>query len=176
MIRNARQINESLGLENLGYGVVDISKQSPDCSVDFIYTTRCLINLPSWELQLAALRNIATALSAGGMYIMIEHFIEGHDAFNEVRDAFGLPAINIRGHNNFFKRNQLIGAVEKQFDVIDEVNISSSYYIVSRIIYSRICMDNGVDPDYFDDHHKYAAQLPFCGEYGPVRMVCMRRR
>ena len=62
------------------------------------------------------------------------------------------------------------------FQVEDEINISSVYYLVSRIIYSKICYKAGKKPDYFDDHHRYAVALPFAGEFGPVRLICLRKR
>ena len=58
----------------------------------------------------------------------------------------------------------------------EEINISSTYYLVSRIIYSKICAETGVQMDYFDDHHRYAAGLPFSGEFGPVRLICLRKK
>jgi hypothetical protein len=61
-------------------------------------------------------------------------------------------------------------------EVAGETNISSAYYLASRVLYSRICQDSGTQPDYFDAHHRYASALPFCGEFGPVRMLCLKKR
>jgi hypothetical protein len=107
---------------------------------------------------------------------MIENFIEGQDNFNRVRASFGLPEISIREHNCLFNRNRLLDFVSNYFEVLEEGNISSTYYLVSRVIYSKICMEKNIAPDYFDVHHKYGAQLPFSGEYGPVRMIRMRKK
>jgi hypothetical protein len=62
------------------------------------------------------------------------------------------------------------------FRIEEEVNISSSYYLVSRVIYSKICAEKGIQPDYFDDHHRFAASLPFSGEFGPIRLICLKKR
>ena len=176
MVKNARSNISAMGIENLNVIECDVFQPLPVQDQEMIYTTRCLINLPSWEMQQTAIRNISNALVPGGIYIMIENFIEGHNNFNRVRCDFGLPDIPVRDHNFFFDRQQLMDFVSVKFDILDEVNISSSYYLASRVIYSRICHDNGEEPDYFDDHHLYASLLPFCGEYGPVRMICMRRK
>jgi SAM-dependent methyltransferase len=176
MVRNARHNIILAGLSNVTLTLCDVSKSLPVDLQEMIYSTRCLINLPSWELQRAAISNIADRLAIGGTYVMIENFLEGHDNFNRFRREFGLPEIPIRNHNLFFVRERLIDFVSTRFDIFEEVNISSTYYIVSRGVYSRMCQDANADPDYFDVHHKYAAQLPFCGEFGPVRMMCLRRK
>lgn len=176
MVKNARRNIDSAGIDNLSVMLCDVIRQFPVQQQEMIYSTRCLINLPTWELQQSAIQNIANALVSGGVYVMIENFVEGHDNFNQIRKSFGLPEIPVREHNLFFSRARLLDFISSYFEVLDEVNISSTYYLVSRAIYSKICQEKGVDPDYFDAHHKYAAQLPFCGEFGPVRMICMRRK
>lgn len=176
MVNNAMfNIIES-GLKNLSVQLCDIACPIQIDKFDLAYTTRCLINLPSWNLQQQAIKHIYGALAPQGCYIMIENFIEGQENFNQVRKAFDLPEISIRSHNLFFERQKLINYIAPMFDIMEEVNISSTYYLVSRVIYSRICKDKQLQPDYFDKHHRYAAELPFSGEYGPVRMVCMRRQ
>lgn len=176
MVRNAQCNIDLAGITNLNVMLCDVSKALTIGQLDMIYSTRCLINLPTWELQQTAINNIANALVAGGFYVMIENFIEGQENFNAIRRNFELPEIPVREHNLFFNRARLMDFVSSSFEILEEVNISSTYYLVSRTIYSKICQENGVAPDYFDAHHKYAAQLPFCGEFGPVRMICMRRK
>lgn len=176
MLENAQVNISRMGINNVHVMLCDVNKPLPLQEMDMAYSTRCLINLPSWELQQAAIRNIATSLKGGGLYLMIENFIESHDNFNQVRREFGLAEIPVRDHNLFFNRVKLLEFASSFFEILNEVNISSTYYLVSRIIYSKICQDNGAIPDYFDVHHELASKLPFCGEYGPVRMICMRRR
>ena len=106
---------------------------------------------------------------------MIENFIDGHENFNQVRKDFGLPEIGMRDHNNFFNRKELLDFISGYFSVVEEVNISSTYYLVSRVIYSKICSEKNLNIDYFNDHHRYAAGLPFSGEFGPVRLICLKK-
>jgi trans-aconitate methyltransferase len=176
MVRNAQDNIGRAGIDNLQVMLCDVSKTLPVGQQDMVYSTRCLINLPTWELQKTALINIADAIVPGGCYVMIENFIEGHDNFNRVRRDFDLPEIALREHNLFFHRPALIEFARNYYEILEEVNISSSYYLGSRIVYSKICQEQGKVPDYFDAHHKYAAQLPFCGEFGPIRMICMRKK
>lgn len=175
MVENARANLAVQGFSNVVFGRHDIRDPLAD-RFDFAYTTRCLINLPDWELQRIALRNIHQALHAGGHYLMIENFMEGQENFNRLRREFALPEIAVRNHNLFFERNRLLLDIDGLFSVEEEVNISSSYYMVSRIVYSRICADSDVQPDYFNEHHRYAASLPFSGEFGPVRLLVLKKK
>ncbi|MDD2768290.1 MAG: class I SAM-dependent methyltransferase [Methylococcus sp.] len=174
MIENARCVHADQGT-NLRFEQSDVCEGVPG-RFNLIYTTRCLINLPSWHLQKGAIASIHSALNSGGSYLMVENFVEGHESFNRVRRDFGLPEITVRDHNLFFVRDALLEYVSELFDVEEEVNISSAYYLVSRVIYSRICIESGKQPDYFDDHHRLAAELPFCGEFGPVRLVSLKKK
>ena len=176
MVQNAHANITQASIKNLSVSLCDVSLPLANGQQEMVYSTRCLINLPTWELQQEAIANIANALVVGGLYVMIENFMEGHENFNRVRAALGLPEIAVRSHNLFFRREPLLDYLSRYFKVLEEVNISSTYYLVSRVIYSKLCQEDGVAPDYFDAHHRYGAELPFCGEFGPVRMICMRRR
>lgn len=175
MVANARSSSQTGSVANVRFAQHDITQALPD-RFDLIYTTRCLINLPSWDLQMVALRHIHAALNDGGLYLMVENFQEGHDNFNRIRANYGLKEIAVREHNFFFRRQRLMDFVGPMFDVQEELNISSTYYLMSRIVYARMCADSGTSPDYFDDHHRLAAGLPFAGEFGPVRLLCLKKK
>lgn len=175
MVENARRVNNSSGVSNIKFNQLDICEGLKD-SFNLIYTTRCLINLPSWELQKVAIKNIHEALTIGGIYLMVENFIEGQANFNQIRKNYDLPEIPIRQHNFFFERPRFLDYVNSLFEIEEEINISSTYYLVTRVIYSKICVETGIHPDYFDDHHRFAAGLPFCGEFGPIRLIVLRKR
>ena len=175
MIKNAKLAHPSGRHPNLQFHQHDI-REGLEGKFDLVYSTRCLINLPSWELQMIAIDNIHGALAAGGVYLMVENFIEGHDNFNRIRRDFALPEIPIREHNFFFNRQRLLDYADARFELEEEINISSVYYLVSRIIYSKICFEAGKQPDYFDDHHRFAAGLPYAGEFGPVRLLSLIKK
>lgn len=175
MVENAKKALSSQDVSNIDFVQHDISN-TINMPFDLIYTTRCLINLPSLELQKRAIENIFKALTFDGVYLMIENFIEGHNNFNQIRKRYELPEIPVRNHNLFFARQELLDYTKEMFDIDEEINISSTYYLVSRVVYSKICADSGKEPDYFDEHHRYAVNLPFCGEYGPVRLISFRKR
>ncbi len=175
MIENARASGQAQSAANVRFARHDIMDGLPE-RFDLVYTTRCLINLPSWDMQMAALRHIHAGLADGGSYLMVENFQEGHDNFNAVRRAYGLSEIAVRPHNFFFLRPRLIDFMAPLFELREELNISSTYYLTSRVVYARICADQGATPDYFDDHHRLAAGLPFAGEFGPVRLLVFEKK
>jgi SAM-dependent methyltransferase len=176
MIENATNNVRQLDLKNIEVLHYDILHPEATDHFDLVYTSRCLINLPGWDSQKVALRNISNILKRGGTYVMIENFIDGHLEMNHVRQQFRLPEIKVRDHNSFFEIEALLPFLKTHFDVEVFQNISSSYYLVTRVIYSKICQETGVEPDYFDPHHKWAAQLPFCGNFGPVKMMVLKKR
>jgi SAM-dependent methyltransferase len=177
MLANARNNVGNQGVKNVEIIEYDVTKAVSDLhSFDLVYTTRCLINLSDWESQRSSLTNIAGLLRAHGAYLMIENFVDGHQEMNQVRRDFDLPEIKIRDHNCFFEERALMSALTRDFDLEAIRNISSTYYLVTRVIYSKICQRSGVAPDYFDDHHRLAAQLPFCGNWGPVKMLILTKK
>lgn len=175
MIKNAEANKRNYLVDNVEFLVSDVTNNLLDQKFDFLFTTRCLINLENWDAQKDAISRIYEGIAPGGIYLMIENFQDSHNQFNSVRKQFGLPEIDIRDHNCFFHKPRTLDFLEKKFEVIKQINISSSYYLVSRIIYSSICLKSGVKPDYNDIHHQLAANLPFVGEYGPVRALTLRK-
>jgi len=175
MIKNANRNRDQYGANNVNFAVGDITKSTNPNKYDFIFSSRCLINLADWSSQKNALENIKNSLGPGGIYLMIENFTEGQNLFNSVRSSFGLASIPVRDHNTFFERSQVLDFMSNEFEIESDINISSSYYLVSRIIYSSICQKNNVTPDYYDIHHELASKLPFLGEFGPTRAITFRK-
>jgi len=175
MIELAKRKASRENISNVSFDVLDISKEGIPISANLIYTSRCLINLTSEESQLMAIKRIHTALNDNGHYLMVENFIDGNDDFNQLRRFYELPEIRVREHNLYFEQNKLLSAINELFSPINIENISSLYYLVSRIIYSKICQKNNQTPDYFDIHHLLASQLPILGNFGPVKLLTLKK-
>jgi ubiquinone/menaquinone biosynthesis C-methylase UbiE len=177
MIKNAMRRKNEQNLQNIEFKLADISNTEikNEELYDVIYTTRCLINLPTYELQKIAINNIVKKLRVNGFYFMIENFEESQQRFAELRKQYELPEIPIREHNHFFNLEATLRFLRDKFEILNVDNISSSYYIVSRIIYSKICQVEQRAPDYSDIHHQLAAELPFIGDFGPVQCISMRK-
>ena len=176
MIENATRLAAEKGISNLTLVNADVMHPLPIIKADLIFTTRCLINIPSWKSQKIAIKNIHAALSSRGIFIMVENFTEGQNNFNRLRKEYSLPEIPVRDHNLFFNDKLFKKFITSYFNIIENVNISSTYYIVTRIIYSSLCQEKGEPPDYFDKHHELASRLPFAGNFGPVRMLCLQKK
>jgi len=177
MIDNAKSLH--YGHRNLELFVADCTSGTPGPELafkfDIAYSTRCLINILEDHHRLNAFKFIHKSLKPGGTYLMIENFKEGHNAFNKAREELGLSPIPVRPHNRFFDDEELEHATNGLFRVEDSLNISSTYYLATRIVYSKICQENGVAPDYRDNHHKFSADLPFAGDFGPVYLKVLKK-
>lgn len=177
MIDNATGLHA--GVPNLDLLVADCTSGEPSSDhlskFDIAYSTRCLINILEDKNRSNAFNFIHKSLKAGGIYLMIENFMEGQINFNRVREDVGLQPIPVRHHNRFFDAHEFEMTIDGLFELQESVNISSSYYLTARIVYSKICEDDRVQPDYSDSHHKYASMLPFAGDFGPVYLKILRK-
>src|SRR5947209_542523 len=61
---------------------LDVLSIGAHAEFDFVISDRCLINLPSFQLQEQAIEQIAAALKPGGTYVAVENFIGAHESFN----------------------------------------------------------------------------------------------
>lgn len=175
MIKNAHLLKEESKIKNIEFKVFDLTKDVSDKKFDLICTDRCLINLPDWHTQKLAIKKIYDSLSVDGIFVMIENFVEGHYKFNKLRVQFELPEIEVRDHNLFFEQHKFHKFAGQLFENYKFENISSLYYLVSRIVYSKICIESGKEPDYYDIHHKLASLLPNVGDYGPIYLYVLEK-
>lgn len=177
MIANAKSLHYAL--PNLHLSVANCASGMPDPSFmsafDIAYSTRCLINILEDNQRHNAFQFIHKVLKPGGMYFMVENFMEGHNSFNKIRESTGLPPIPVRPHNRFFDQRELEYITKGLFSIEGSTNISSTYYLATRIVYSNICNEKGIAPDYQDSHHKFGSQLPFAGDFGPVYLKILKK-
>jgi ubiquinone/menaquinone biosynthesis C-methylase UbiE len=142
---------------------------------DIVITARCLINLTSTKQQYEAINQISNILSKNGVYISSENFEDGSIELNQIRNKIGLPEIPIRWHNKFFNEKEYLNRSKASFKSVKIINYSSSYYYATRVIYSKFCQMNGIEPDYFHDIHKLSIDLPSTGNYSPIKLVIHRK-
>ncbi len=141
-----------------------------------VMSDRCLINLESFQAQAGAIAGIARHVIGGGYYIAIENFMKGQRNFTEAREALGLPEIPVRWHNLFFDEERFVAEVEKNFTDIEIISFASSYYFATRVVYSKSCQMQGVEPDYEHPIHKLSIDLPPTGDFCPIKMAVMKRK
>jgi len=99
---------------------------------DIVITERVLINLPSWELQYQAIENIHRNLRAGGLYLMVENTIDGHNALNRLRQAVGLKPIDIHWHNLYLDYEIFCDGIKGKFEILERYGFSL-YYFLTRV-------------------------------------------
>lgn len=163
--------SSSVEIGNIKFSVGDILNIDQDRSYDLVFTNRCLINLTSWNLQASAINNIMLVLNNGGTVVLIENLVDSQEKFNTYRRAIGLPQIPIREHNLFFQRTELRDELHSLFKDVQISNISSTYYFLTRIIYSKLCELFLRTPNYDGFTHKKASLLPSFGNIGPINLI-----
>lgn len=162
----------------VSFGTADVTSLRGGVTgeVDAVVTDRCLINLGSFDVQAAAIHQIAMVLRSGGVYVAVENFLEGHEAMNSARSTVGLPPIPVRWHNRYFSEGEFADACRPYFESITISDFASSYYFATRVIYAAACKRRDEVPDYEHDIHKFAIDLPMTGGFSPIKMVVALRR
>lgn len=95
-------------------------------------TQRSLINLESFDEQANVIRDIHSMLAHDGYYLMLEGFSEGSEAINWARTEFGLPRIEVKWHNCFFRKSQLVEFIAPYFEIEAERDFSM-YFFLTRV-------------------------------------------
>jgi SAM-dependent methyltransferase len=178
MIDNANLLAKEMRIpkEKINFLILDVIDMCLNKKFDVIISDRCLINLPSRELQQKAIREIYNSLKKGGYYIMVENFIEGHNKMNELRRKLKIKEIPIRWHNLFFDEKFLKNKIIKLFNLEKRENISSIYYLITRVVYSKICQSDNKQPEYDNIFYQIAGQIDEnCGNFGPVNLILFKK-
>jgi len=181
MIRVARQRLKGIPslidrTEFLVGDVLDLGAGCGGATYDVVLSDRCLINLESKEDQGKALMEISMRLPEGGYYLAVENFVEGQEAMNEARAVIGLPPIPMRWHNLYFTEEEFIELARPAFEIVEFRNFSSAYYFATRVIYAALCQRTGEEIDYRHPLHKLAVNLPWTGNFSPIRIAILKRK
>jgi ubiquinone/menaquinone biosynthesis C-methylase UbiE len=156
--------------------VLDLRAVCGGTTFDAVVSDRCLINLASKEDQRHAIKEIARHVAVGGYYLAVENFIEGQVAMNQARAAIGLPEIPVRWHNLYFSEAEFIKFAAPEFEFLEFKDFASAYYFATRVIYAGLCRRSGEEIDYRHPVHQLAVELPWTGNFSPIRMAVLRRR
>jgi len=121
--------------EQLFFEVGDVRKlQFEDNTFDVVYTTRALINLPTWDEQQQGISECIRVSKVGGTIIFSEAFWEPLVLLNSIRTLKSLPPLVEHDFNHYLKQNYLEKKFRSkgiQFEVVD---FSSIYYLGSRFL------------------------------------------
>jgi ubiquinone/menaquinone biosynthesis C-methylase UbiE len=101
---------------------------------DVVYTTRTLINLPTWEEQKQGILECIRVCKIGGTIVLSEAFLEPLVLLNSMRTLKSLPPLVEHDFNRYLKKEwleKLLKSLGMNFEVID---FSSIYYLGSRFV------------------------------------------
>jgi len=119
----------------------------PDASFDVVYTTRVLINLPTWEQQVTGIKECLRVARSGGKVLLLEAFWEPLMLLNAVRALRQLQPLVEHDFNRYLKKQrleELLHVLRLEFSVED---FSSVYYLGSRFL-RELVTDPSAYPGY----------------------------
>lgn len=110
---------------------------APSCTeppYDAIVCVRVLINLRNFEEQVTAIRNLHSLLRPTGSLILVEGFLDGFDALNELRRGCGLTPIKPAAINFYSSMANLLEATRGWFEVRGGMH-TGTFDILTRVVY-----------------------------------------
>ncbi len=144
---------------------------------DAALTVRCLINLPEWETQKVALKNIAKVVKSGGLYIFVEGSQGGRESLNRLRESVGLTAMPKVWHNLDFEREKTLDFLREDFTLEREFGFGA-YDMIARVAHPLLVAPES--PKYESKINEIAAKIalqqPNQLDVSRVAVWCLRRK
>jgi ubiquinone/menaquinone biosynthesis C-methylase UbiE len=136
MISEANRLKARNGLgENISFEIGDVRNLRFDTSsFDVVYTTRVLINLPSWEEQKAGIDECIRVAKSGGTVIFSEGFWEPLVLLNAMRALKQLPPLVEHDFNRYLKMDRVRKYLDSKNLNFHIEDFSSIYYLGSRFL------------------------------------------
>lgn len=159
----------------VGYAVGNVLTYQTSHPFDYVMTDRCLINLPSYEEQLSAVRNIHSALAPGGTFLMAECSNQSLANLNSVRAGYDLTPIPERWHNLYLDEERFLGEIRDLFTLESIDNFNSTYFLISRTL-NAILTPPGEQADYLSPLNLAASRLPALGDYAPLKLFILKKK
>jgi SAM-dependent methyltransferase len=119
---------------------------------DITFTDRCLINLNTHELQIAAFEQLIQKTRDGGYVILIENVISTYQRQNELRERLGMQKRTPDKFNLFLDEERFLAFASKHADLVLRRDFASLHDIILYVLIPAI---NGGKVDY--DHPLVAA-------------------
>lgn len=165
MIEFAQQNKAESGLGDLlQFGCGDVRKlEFEDNTFDVVYTTRVIINLPTWQQQQTGMAECIRVCKPGGTVVFSEAFYEPLVRLNALRCIAGLPALVEHDFNRYIKKERLEEWLKQQQYAYSCNDFSSVYYIGSRFL-RELTTDyksfegysNPINKDFYEMELKYS--------------------
>ncbi len=100
------------------------------------------------------------------MLLYIESYMHGYARLNDDRIRMGLAPLPIHEHLTLLTVD-FDQYASTRMKLVRRDFVSSSYYLITRLLYSYIAKMNNEPIDYNHPIHQIAAMMPQIGEYGP---------
>jgi len=132
MIAQAKQVvgesNNRFFVDNL------LNPEHIDHDYDCAVCIRVLINLRSFDEQVLALNNIASALKPGGRLILGEGYKDGFDQLNLLRNSLELSDLEPAKINYYSSLAEFLPEIKKLFVIRDEFHLGM-YDFLTRVFH-----------------------------------------
>lgn len=149
----------------------------PDASFDVVYTTRVLINLPTWEQQVQGITECLRVTRTGGTVVLSEAFWEPLMLLNAMRALTQLAPLVEHDFNRYLKKQrleELLAALKLGYAVEE---FSSVYYLGSRFL-RELVTDPSAYPGYSNPINEifYNIERDYsCGGFGIQQAYVIRK-
>ena len=164
MIDYALENLSERNLKNVDFKHGDItSLDFPDNTFDVVYTTRVLINLPTWEEQKKGILECIRVTKKGGRIVLSEGFFEPFKKLNSIRNVFGLSPLEEHDFNRYIKKYRIEKFLSDNGLSYNNIDFSSVYYLGSRVMRDLLTnpseyegYSNPVNEDFYNLELKYS--------------------
>ncbi|MBL4752367.1 MAG: class I SAM-dependent methyltransferase [Flavobacteriales bacterium] len=128
--KSRRELNDEIHFE-----VGDITNiKFEDGIFDVVYTTRVVINLPTWQQQIKGIEECLRVTKKGGKVILSEGFWEPLILLNSMRSLVNLPPLYEHDFNRYLKKTRLEALLKEKELEYSCNDFSSIYYLGSRLL------------------------------------------
>ncbi len=141
---------------------------------DLIISIRVFQNIESHELQTKVFDRLYDMLALGGLFFYIESYADGYEQINKDRAELEISPLPIHSHLTLLTE-AFDKHVAKALECVETGSPSSSYYLITRLVYSKLANLNGDEINYDHPLHKLGAIVPQIGEYGPQKSRLYRK-
>lgn len=176
-IEMANRLRDKNGLAGLCFKVGEMSDIPFNKNYfDIIYAKRSLSNLPSRREQKKAIEEMSRVVKSEGEVYIFDLFVEGYEKLNCLRERFGLEKIELPFHCIPLKDDFIETALDNNLEISCEEDITSSYYLMSRIIYPKLLNFFGKQNKSDSFANFLFSNLPSFGEIGVNKLYTLRKK
>lgn len=175
MIVAAQERQRKEILPNIEFRLCDLRTEQMTEPLDFVYAIRVFQNMQDVDEQKASFDMLERIVAPGGMLLCIESYLDGYTRLNNDRISMGLSPLPIHKHLTLLTDDFDRYAVSRM-RLLRNDYLSSSYYLVTRLLYSYIAKMSNEPIDYNHPIHQVGALIPQMGDYGPQRATLYQKK